>query len=66
MRIHELLLFVALSLFLCPSLHAQSDFDGDFWIPRAQDAKLMYVMGFVDGRNDGINDLADAFRGNDC
>jgi hypothetical protein len=60
MRIHELLLFAAMSLLLCPPLYAQSDFDGDFWIPRTQDAKLMYVMGFVDGRNDGINDLAEA------
>ena len=59
MRLHELLLFATLSLFLCPPLHAQSDFDGDFWIPRTKDAKLMYVVGFVDGRNDGINDLAE-------
>ncbi len=59
MRLHELPLFAALSLLLCLPVHAQSDFDGDFWIPRTQDTKLMYVIGFVDGRNDGINDLAE-------
>jgi len=60
MRLHELPLFAVLSLLLCLPLNAQSDFDGDFWIPRTKDAKLMYVVGFVDGRNDGINDAADA------
>jgi hypothetical protein len=59
MRLHELPLFAALSLLLCLPVHAQSDFDGDFWMPCTQDAKLMYVIGFVDGRNDGINDLAE-------
>src|ERR1017187_5917650 len=39
---------------------AQSQFDGDFWIPRTQDGKMLYVVGFVDGRNHGINDAAEA------
>ena len=60
MRLKGLLLFAALCLLLCLPLHAQSDFDGNFWIPKNQDVKIMYVVGFVDGRNDGITDAAEA------
>lgn len=59
MRLRELPLLAGLLVFLCLPLHAQSDFDGDFWIPKNQAVKLSYVSGFVDGRNDGINDLAE-------
>jgi hypothetical protein len=55
-----LLLVTALSQLLCLPLHAQSDFDGDFWISKTHDIKITYVLGFVDGRNDGINDAAEA------
>ncbi len=49
-------------LLLCfsPSTRAQSDFDGDFWLQRTHDAKLVYVVGLVDGRSHGINDAAEA------
>jgi hypothetical protein len=60
MRLHELPLLAAWLLFLCLPSQAQSDFDGDFWIPKNQDVKLSYVVGFVDGRNDGINEAAEA------
>ncbi len=51
-----------LFLMLCftQSAHAQSDFDGDFWITKTQAIKLTYVVGFVDGRSHGINDAAEA------
>jgi hypothetical protein len=41
-------------------VHAQSDFDGDFWISKTDAIKLTYVLGFVDGRSDGISAAADA------
>jgi hypothetical protein len=58
----KLTLLAAALLFPClsQSSHAQSDFDGDFWITKTDVVKLMYVLGFVDGRNDGINDAAEA------
>src|ERR1700722_4184936 len=60
MRLYELPLLATLLLLPCLPLQAQSDFDGDFWLPRTKDAKIMYVVGFIDGRNDGINDAAEA------
>jgi hypothetical protein len=60
MRLHELPLFAALSLLMCLPVQAQSDFDGDFWITKNEAVKVSYVLGFIDGRNDGINDAADA------
>jgi hypothetical protein len=44
----------------CIALYGQTDFDGDFWLTKVQDAKTLYVFGFVDGRNDGINAAAEA------
>ncbi len=41
---------------------AQSDFDGDYWKTKSSDAKLLYVVGFVDGRNLGINEAATALQ----
>lgn len=64
MRLHKLPVLTALLLGLCLPLHTQSDFDGDFWKARTQDAKLTYVVGFVDGRNDGINAAAEALGTN--
>jgi hypothetical protein len=60
MRLHELPLLTALLLLPYLPLHAQSDFDGDFWIPKTKELKILYVVGFVDGRNDGINEAAEA------
>jgi hypothetical protein len=47
-------------LLSCLPVHAQSDFDGDFWISKTDAIKLTYVLGFVDGRNDGIGAAAEA------
>jgi hypothetical protein len=47
---------------LCVASHAQSQFNRDFWIPKTKDAKILYVVGFVDGRNHGINEAAEAFN----
>lgn len=60
MRLHELPIVAVLLLLPCLPLHAQSEFDGDFWIPKTRDLKLVYVVGFVDGRSHGINDAANA------
>lgn len=61
MRVPRLSLLVLCPL-LCGVSLAQSQFDGDFWIPKTKDAKILYVVGFVDGRNHGINEAADAFN----
>jgi hypothetical protein len=55
-----LLLVAVLSQLPSLPLHAQSDFDGDFWITKTDVVKLTYVLGFVDGWNEGINDAAEA------
>ncbi|MGB8012606.1 MAG: hypothetical protein WCF68_13400 [Terriglobales bacterium] len=60
MKLHELPLFAMSLLLLCLPLNAQTDFEGDFWKPKNQDVKLSYVFGFVDGRNHGINEAAEA------
>jgi hypothetical protein len=56
MRISRLCVLVFFPL-LCVALHAQSQFDGDFWVSKTKDA-----VGFVDGRNQGINEAAEAFN----
>ncbi len=61
MRISRLCLLLFCPL-LCVALHAQSQFDGDFWIPKTEDVKMLYVVGFIDGRSHGINEAADAFN----
>lgn len=61
MRVSRVYLLAFFPL-LCVASHAQSQFDGDFWIPKTKDAKILYVVGFVDGRNHGINEAADAFN----
>jgi hypothetical protein len=61
MRVPRLFVLVFCPL-LCVASHAQSQFDGDFWIPSTKDAKIFYVVGFVDGRNHGINEAADALN----
>lgn len=38
--------------------HGQSTFDGDFWQAKVRDLKLIYVVGFFDGRNSGVNEAA--------
>jgi len=53
-------LLVVLFPLLCLAAHAQSQFDGDFWLTMSKDTKLLYVVGFVDGRNHGVNEAADA------
>jgi len=60
MRVQRFCLLATFVPLLCITSYGQSQFDGDFWIPKHQDAKLVYVIGFVDGRNDGINDAAEA------
>ena len=60
MRFQRLILAAFFPL-LCVASHAQSQFDGDFWIQKTtKDAKILYVVGFVDGRNHGINDAVEA------
>jgi hypothetical protein len=41
-------------------VQGQSSFDGDFWKTKSRDVKLVYVLGFVDGRNEGLNQAASA------
>jgi hypothetical protein len=60
MRLQRLCLLAAFAPLLCITCHGQSQFDGDFWVPKSKDLKILYVVGFVDGRNDGINDAAKA------
>jgi hypothetical protein len=62
MKSRQLAVFVALLLVFGFSLSsdAQSDFDGDFWITKAYAVKVSYVVGFIDGRNDGVNEAAEA------
>jgi len=49
-------------LFVTVHIAAQSDFDGDYWKKTTQDAKTKYLIGFVDGRNLGINEAATALQ----
>jgi hypothetical protein len=49
-----------LFLMLAPSGQAQSDWDGQFWTTKNKDLKLVYIMGFIDGRNEGANQAAGA------
>jgi hypothetical protein len=44
--------------------HGQSNLDGDFWKIKNRDLKLVYVTGFVDGRNEGLNAAAGALGTN--
>jgi hypothetical protein len=60
MRVQRFYLLATFVPLLCITSFGQSQFDGDSWIPKLQDAKILYVVGFVDGRNDGINDAAEA------
>lgn len=56
---------LAVLIFLMfPAVHvaAQSDFDGDYWKKMTQDARTKYLIGFVDGRNLGINEVAAALQ----
>jgi len=60
MKRRELLLLAPCLLLTCLSAHPQSEFDGDFWLSKSKDAKILYVVGFVDGRNHGINEAEEA------
>jgi len=60
-RFQRLQLVVLFSL-LCIASNAQSQFDGDFWLPKTQEQKTLHVVGFVDGRNHGINDAVEALE----
>jgi hypothetical protein len=63
MKWPELLcLITALSLmvFTAPTARSQGSWDGDFWKTKGRDLKLVYVTGFVDGRNEGANEVAGA------
>jgi hypothetical protein len=43
-----------------PSGRAQSNIDGEFWTTKNKDLKLVYLLGFMDGRNEGANEAAGA------
>lgn len=56
------LAMLAILLFAAVHAPAQSDFDGDYWKRKTRDEKTMYLVGFVDGRNLGINEAASALQ----
>jgi hypothetical protein len=47
-------------MMLAPSGQAQSDWDSQFWTAKSKDLKLVYIMGFIDGRSEGTNEAAGA------
>lgn len=43
---------------------AQGSWDGEFWKTKSRDLKVVYATGFVDGRNEGVNEAAGALGTN--
>ena len=46
---------LVLILYVAPGACAQSSWNGAYWKTKLRDFKVLYVVGFVDGRNDGVN-----------
>jgi hypothetical protein len=49
-----------LLMLAAPIARAQGSWDGNFWKTKSRDLKLVYVTGFFDGRNEGVNEAAGA------
>jgi hypothetical protein len=47
-------------MMLAPSGRAQSNIDGEFWTTKNKDLKAVYLLGFMDGRNEGANEASAA------
>jgi hypothetical protein len=55
---------LSLMMLALPSARGQSNWDGQFWTTKTRDLRLVYVSGFFDGRNEGINEAAGALGTN--
>jgi hypothetical protein len=53
-----------LMMLAVPSMRGQSSWDGQFWTTKSRDLKFVYVSGFIDGRNEGANQVAEALGTN--
>lgn len=66
MKVSKSALLMCLTFCFCLSIeaHAQSTWDGDFWMSKPRDFKLTCLVGWADGRSVGVNQAAEVFGTN--